>query len=86
MGGRAFCIEHTPQDLLQSPMSAPDDRPQRGPNCWQCQHFAITHIPASPYACRAMGFQSRLLPALDVLRVDGQFCQLFRAKASASTR
>jgi hypothetical protein len=58
----------------------------KGPNCWQCRHFAITHIPSSPYACRAMGFQSRLLPALEVLRVDGQFCQLFRAKAAMPAR
>lgn len=53
---------------------------QRGPNCWHCRHFAITHIPSSPYACRGMGFQSRLLPSLEVLRVDGQFCRLFSPK------
>ncbi len=53
----------------------------RGPNCWQCRHFAITHIPSSPYACRSMGFQSRLIPSLEVLRVDGQFCRLFSPKA-----
>jgi len=52
----------------------------RGPNCWQCRHFAVSHVPSSPYACRAMGFQSRLIPALEVLRVDGRFCQLFHAK------
>ena len=54
--------------------------PSRGPNCWQCRHFSITHIPSSPYACRSMGFQSRLMPSLEVLRVDGQFCRLFAAK------
>jgi len=54
----------------------------RGPNCWQCRHFSITHIPYSPYACRSMGFQSRLLPSLEVLRVDGQFCRLFSSKES----
>ena len=61
-------------------MPAMADQPTRGPNCWQCRHFAITHIPSAPYACRAMGFQSRLLPAMEVLRVDGQFCMLFHAK------
>ncbi|WP_199172544.1 hypothetical protein [Limnohabitans sp. 15K] len=61
-------------------MPAVADQPNRGPNCWQCRHFAITHIPSSPYACRSMGFQSRLLPSLEVLRVDGQFCRLFLAK------
>jgi hypothetical protein len=27
-----------------------------------------------------MGFQSKLLPSLEVLRVDGQFCRLFQPK------
>lgn len=56
----------------------------RGPNCWQCRHFAITHIPYSPYACRSMGFQSRLIPSLEVLRVDGQFCRLFSPKETVA--
>ena len=55
---------------------------KRGPNCWHCRHFAITHMPSSPYACRGMGFQSRLLPSLAVLQVDGQFCRLFSPKES----
>jgi hypothetical protein len=29
-----------------------------------------------------MGFQSKNLPSLVVLRVDGQFCRAFDAKAS----
>jgi hypothetical protein len=33
-----------------------------------------------------MGFQSRVLPALEVLRADGQFCKLFLAKATPATR
>jgi hypothetical protein len=28
-----------------------------------------------------MGFQSKNLPSLDVLRVDGQFCRAFAVKA-----
>lgn len=58
--------------------------PQRGPNCWQCRFFGVSHIPAMPYACRAMGFQSKILPAFEVLRADGHFCRAFEAKASAS--
>lgn len=57
----------------------------RGPNCWQCRFFGVSHVPATPYACRAMGFQSKMLPALEVLRVDGQFCRAFEAKASATS-
>jgi hypothetical protein len=62
-----------------APTNAP---PQRGPNCWQCRFFAVSHNPHAPYACRAMGFQSRALPALEVLRADGHFCRAFEAKAS----
>ena len=62
-------------------MNTPTE-PTKGPNCWQCQHFAVSHVPSTPYACRAMGFRSRVLPSLEVLRVDGQFCKLFGAKAT----
>ncbi|NBQ87247.1 MAG: hypothetical protein EBU07_07160 [Betaproteobacteria bacterium] len=50
------------------------------PNCWRCVHFSITHLPATPYGCRAMGFRSRVLPHLEVIRVDGLPCQSYRAK------
>lgn len=54
-----------------------------GPNCWQCRHFQITHIPAMPYGCRFMGFQSRLLPNIEVLRAAGHPCLGFFDKAHA---
>jgi hypothetical protein len=57
---------------------------QRGPNCWNCRFFGVSHIPANPYVCRAMGFRTKMLPSLEVLRVDGQFCRSFEAKASVS--
>jgi hypothetical protein len=52
------------------------------PNCWQCQFFQITHVAAFPYACRAIGFKSKQLPCLDVLRVDGRACRQFIRKQS----
>jgi hypothetical protein len=55
--------------------------PNRGPNCWQCRFFGVSHIPATPYACRAMGFQSKILPSIEVLRADGEFCRSFQPKA-----
>lgn len=61
---------------------APD---AQAPNCWRCAHFTITHLPATPYGCRSMGFRSRVLPHLEVLRVDGLPCQSFRAKPAAAT-
>jgi hypothetical protein len=33
-----------------------------------------------PYSCKRMGFKSAVLPALEVLRVDGQTCHSFEAK------
>jgi hypothetical protein len=62
----------------------PNAAQQRGPNCWNCRFFGVSHIPATPYVCRAMGFQTKMLPSLEVLRVDGQFCRSFEAKASVS--
>ena len=66
----------SPQHLLA------EQAQNQGPNCWQCRHFTISHIPSAPYACRLMGFQSRLLPSLEVLRTDGQFCRGFSPKAT----
>ena len=53
------------------------------PNCWRCRYFRITHLPATPYACELMGFQSRLMPHIEVLRADGRPCQGFMAKPAA---
>ena len=55
----------------------------RGPNCYQCRHFAVSWDPSFPYLCRLMGFKSRALPAIEVLRADGVFCQGFEAKPAA---
>ncbi|MGY8894496.1 MAG: hypothetical protein ACKVJD_10070 [Burkholderiales bacterium] len=52
----------------------------KGPNCWQCQHFGISYDPKLPYLCRLMGFKTRMLPAIEVLRADGQYCQGFTPK------
>ena len=60
----------------------PSAGPTRGPNCWQCRFFGVSYVPATPYVCRAMGFQTKMLPSLEVLRVDGQFCRSFEAKAT----
>ena len=53
---------------------------ERGPNCYQCRHFAVSWDPSLPYSCRLMGFKSRALPAIEVLRVDGVFCKGYVAK------
>ena len=59
--------------------------PAHGPNCWQCQFFAVSHDPRMPYACRRYGFRAKVLPAIEVLRVDGQFCMGFQPKPETPT-
>lgn len=64
--------------------------PPSGPNCWRCQFFAVSHHPRHPYACRLYGFEAKVLPCIEVLRIDGQLCAGFEAKptrvsAAAST-
>ena len=51
-----------------------------GPNCWQCRHFGVSWDPRLPYTCRLLGFKSRSLPAVEVLRIDGRCCKGFAAK------
>ena len=51
-----------------------------GPNCFKCQHFAISWQPSMPYACKLLGFKSKALPAIEVLRIDGRVCQGFTPK------
>ncbi len=49
-------------------------------NCFQCQHFYVTHEPAFPYGCRVMGFKSKRLPADVALQNSGMTCQSFAGK------
>jgi len=53
----------------------------RAPDCWSCQHFAISWDPRMPYSCRAMGFKSKMLPCLEVIGADGRACLGFVRKA-----
>jgi len=59
--------------------------PETGPEsgCVDCRHFFITHEPARPYGCRAMGFKSRELPCTVVLHSSGEPC-LCREPRAAS--
>ncbi|MEI7737379.1 MAG: hypothetical protein WCJ99_01510 [Betaproteobacteria bacterium] len=55
------------------------------PNCWQCEHFAISWDVQRPYSCRLMGFKSKSLPSSEVFKADGQACQCFYPKNRAAT-
>ncbi|MFM8864039.1 MAG: hypothetical protein ACKOFG_03785 [Limnohabitans sp.] len=64
-------------------MAAKDSPNPRGPNCWQCRFFAISWDPRMPYACQRLGFKSPVMPAIEVLRTDGQHCLGFSPKDHA---
>ncbi len=62
-------------------MTNPDNPLSDGaPNCWQCRHFSVSWDPNLPYLCRLMGFKSRIVPSIEVLRADGQRCRGFLPK------
>lgn len=42
--------------------------------------MAITWDVRMPYGCKLMGFRSKVLPSLEVLRTDGRHCSGFSAK------
>ncbi len=50
------------------------------PQCRKCIHFFITHNPAQPYGCRALGFKSKRNPATVVYEISGIICQLYTPK------
>ena len=58
----------------------PPDGPPRGPNCWDCRFLTITWDPRMPYGCKLMGFRSKVIPSMEVLRTDGRFCVGFQPK------
>lgn len=66
--------------------AVPSSTQNTAPNCWQCRHFKVSHLPATPYACGLMGFRTNILPCIEVLRADGKPCRGFMAKPSAPVR
>ena len=65
-------------------MFALQSEPSQGPNCWQCRYFAISWDGARPYSCKLMGFKSKAIPSLEVVRVDGQACRGFASKTTTA--
>jgi hypothetical protein len=62
-------------------LGAEPSNQKSGPNCWGCRYFAVSWDPHRPYACNLMGFKTKMLPSIEVLRTDGRFCQGFVPKA-----
>ena len=63
-------------------MALPTFPATNGPDCWKCRHFATSWDPKLPYLCRLMGFKSKSLPGLEVLRADGKACQGYVPKGA----
>ncbi|ADR18368.1 hypothetical protein Calni_0455 [Calditerrivibrio nitroreducens DSM 19672] len=49
-------------------------------NCFECQYLAITWDKNFPYACKRLGFKSKLLPSLQVKKDSKMECQFFEKK------
>jgi hypothetical protein len=47
--------------------------------------LAITWDLRMPYGCKLMGFRSKVIPSLEVLRTDGRFCGGFSPKPAKPT-
>jgi len=46
--------------------------------------MAVTWDVRMPYGCKLMGFRSKVVPSLEVLRTDGRFCGGFSPKPTIS--
>jgi hypothetical protein len=46
--------------------------------------MAVTWDVRMPYGCKLMGFRSKVVPSLEVLRTDGRFCGGFSPKLATS--
>ncbi len=57
-----------------------EKRAEQRVNCFACRHFFITHEPAHPYGCQAMGFKSREMPSSVVCRSSGEPCLMEEPK------
>ncbi|HIQ37735.1 MAG TPA: uracil-DNA glycosylase [Desulfocapsa sulfexigens] len=56
------------------------------PSCIKCVHYFVTHDPAQPFGCRAMGFKSKQNPASMVFASSGIECQLFKLKKNSNIK
>lgn len=55
-------------------------------DCFSCAHFYVTYDPKMPKGCRAMGFKSREMPSVLVVRNSGMECLRYVPKTSPPRR
>ncbi len=75
-----------PHRVLEAGEMSDERREDRRANCFECRHFFVTHEPAHPYGCQAIGFKSRELPSSAVLRSSGEPCLLHEPKGRLESR
>lgn len=56
----------------------PDINPM--PNCNKCKFYYVTWDKRFPHGCKSMGFKSRELPSVAVLKNSGMPCLQFKLK------
>ena len=54
--------------------------PAPEPNCMRCRHHVITHEPAMPYQCQALGCKSARLPCKVVIESSGMPCLAYEPR------
>lgn len=67
---------------MNTPTQTGQSETKGAPNCWQCRHFAVSWDPKLPYTCKLMGFKSRNIPMIEVLRADGRPCHGYVPKTA----
>ncbi len=55
-------------------------------DCFMCRHFYVTWDRNFPKGCRAMGFKTREMPSVTVLKSSGQECLRYEPKESPAKR
>lgn len=52
--------------------------------CYRCKYLQITWDKNMPYACRAMGFKSKIIPCRVTKNVSNEQCLSFKEKHKKS--
>lgn len=50
------------------------------PDCFKCENFYITIDERFPRACKVFGIKGKSMPSIDVKRVTGIGCPVFKPK------
>lgn len=54
------------------------------PDCFKCEHFYITIDERFPRGCKVFGIKGKSIPSIDVKRVTGISCPVFKKKSNTN--